>query len=103
VADRPAPDRDRPGLLPQGPSLPLCVACHDTGRIVWARPGNSRAVLHGFDELGEEGCARLETVSTDIHGALAEVIRARARNALVCTDPFHVVRAAARRSRRYAA
>jgi len=73
----------------------LCVVCHDSGRIVWARPGKSRAVLHAFfDELGEEGCARLEAVSADMHGAWPEVIRARASNALVCADPFHVVRAA---------
>src|SRR5439155_15960705 len=31
----------------------------------------------------------------DMHGAWGQVIRARAPNALVCTDPFHVVRAAA--------
>jgi transposase len=73
----------------------LCVVCHDTGRIAWAAPGKSRAVLHSFfDQLGEDGCARLEAVSADMHGAWAEVIRARAPNALLCTDPFHVVRAA---------
>ncbi len=74
----------------------LCVVCHDSGRIVWAQPGRSGVVLHAFfDELGEQGCARLEAVSCDMHGAWGEVIRARAANALVCTDPFHVVRAAA--------
>lgn len=73
----------------------LCVVCHDSGRIVWAAPGKSRAVLHAFfDELGEEGCARLEAVSADRHGAWGEVIRARAPGALICADPFHVVRAA---------
>jgi transposase len=74
----------------------LCVVCHDSGRIVWAQPGRSRAVLHAFfDQLGAEGSAALEAVSCDMHGAWGEVIRARAPNALVCTDPFHVVRAAA--------
>jgi transposase len=73
----------------------LCVVCHDTGRIVWAAPGKSRAVLRAFfDQLGEDGCARLEAVSADMHGAWAEVIRARAPGAVICTDPFHVVRAA---------
>lgn len=73
----------------------LCVVCHDTGRIVWAQPGKSRAVLHGFfDELGEEGCARLEAVSCDLQGAWGEVIRARCPNARVCADPFHVVKLA---------
>ena len=73
----------------------LCVVCHDTGRIVWAAPGKSRAVLHAFfDELGEERCALLEAVSADLHGAWGEVIRARAKNAVICADPFHVVRLA---------
>jgi transposase len=73
----------------------LCVVCHDSGRIVWARPGKSRAVLQAFfDELGEQRCAALEAVSCDLHGAWPEVIRARARQALICADPFHVVRLA---------
>ena len=73
----------------------LCVVCHDTGRIVWAAPGKSRAVLHSFfDELGEEGCALLEAVSADLAGAWGEVIRQRCPSALVCADPFHVVKLA---------
>ncbi len=73
----------------------LCVVCHDSGRIVWAAPGKSRAVLHSFfDELGAQGCARLEAVSCDLQGAWGEVLRSRAPNALVCADPFHVVKLA---------
>ena len=73
----------------------LCVVCHESGRIVWARPGKSRAVLNAFfDELGEQGCASLEAVSADLHGAWAEVIRARCPNALICADPFHVIKLA---------
>lgn len=71
----------------------LCVVCHESGRIVWARPGKSRAVLNAFfDELGEERCRRLEAVSADLHGAWPEVIEARAPNAVICADPFHVVK-----------
>jgi transposase len=73
----------------------LCVVCHDSGRIVWAAPGKSRAVLNAFfDELGEERCAALEAVSCDLHGAWPDVIRARAPQALICADPFHVIRLA---------
>jgi len=87
--------RRRP-LHRKGHRYLLCVVCHDSGRIVWAQPGRSRAVLHAFfDQLGHERCARLEAVSCDMHGAWGEVIRARAPNARVCTDPSHVVRAAA--------
>jgi transposase len=74
----------------------LCIVCHDTGRIVWAKPGKSRAVLRSFfDELGEERCALIEAVSADLHGAWPGVIRERCPNALICADPFHVVRLAA--------
>jgi transposase len=73
----------------------LCVVCHDTGRIVWAAPGRNRAVLHAFfDELGQERCALLEAVSADLAPAWREVIRERAPNALLCADPFHVVKLA---------
>ncbi len=73
----------------------LWVVCHDTGRIVWAQPGRSRAVLHSFfDELGEERCKLLEAVSADLAPAWQQVIRERAPNALVCADPFHVIKLA---------
>jgi transposase len=73
----------------------LCVVCHDSGRIVWAAPGRSRAVLHSFfDEHGEQRCALLEAVSADLAPAWQEVIRERAPNALVCADPFHVIKLA---------
>jgi transposase len=73
----------------------LCVVCHDTGRIVWAQPGRNRAVLHAFfDELGAERCKLLQAVSADLAPAWQEVIRERASNALVCADPFHVIKLA---------
>jgi transposase len=73
----------------------LCVVCHESGRIVWAQPGRSRAVLHSFfDELGPERCALLEAVSADLAPAWQEVIRERAPNAHVCADPFHVIKLA---------
>src|SRR6266511_4969906 len=53
----------------------LCVVCHDTGRIVWAAPGKSRAVLRSFfDQLGNERCALIEAVSADLHFAWPDVI-----------------------------
>jgi transposase len=73
----------------------LCLVCPDTGRIVWAQPGKSRAVRHSvFDQLGEQGCSRLEAVSCDLQGAWGEVLRRRAPNALVCADPVQVVKLA---------
>src|SRR4051794_7700637 len=59
------------------------------------QPGHSRSVLHAFfDELGEQRCKLLEAVSADLAPAWQEVIRERAPNALVCADPFHVIKLA---------
>jgi transposase len=71
------------------------VVCHDSGRIVWAAPGRSGAVLEAFfDLLGEERLARIEAVSLDMIGSWTEVVRARLPAAAICTDPFHVVKLA---------
>jgi transposase len=68
------------------------VVDHDTGRLVWARPGRDAAVVHAFlDELGQQRAEQLTHVSADgaewIHGPF----RQRAPQAVICLDPFHVV------------
>jgi transposase len=68
------------------------VVDHDSGRLVWARPGRDAAVVHAFlDELGAQRAAQLTHVSADgaawIHGPFRE----RAPQAVLCLDPFHVV------------
>ena len=68
------------------------VVDHDTGRLVWAAPGRDSATLLGFfDALGPERSALLTHVSADgaewIHGP----VRARAPQAVLCLDAFHVV------------
>jgi transposase len=68
------------------------VVDHDTGRLVWARPGRDAAVVHAFlDDLGEQRAELLTHVSADgaewIHGPFRE----RAPQVVLCLDPFHVV------------
>jgi transposase len=68
------------------------VVDHDSGRLVWARPGRDAAVVHAFlDELGQQRAGQLTHVSADgaewIHGPF----RQRAPQAVICLDPFHVV------------
>lgn len=68
------------------------VVDHDTGRLIWAAPGRNSATLNAFfDALGGERCALLTHVSADgaewIHGP----VRARAPQAVLCLDAFHVV------------
>ena len=68
------------------------VVDHDTGRLIWAAPGrDSATLLRFFDVLGPERSALLTHVSADgaewIHGP----VRARAPQAVLCLDAFHVV------------
>ncbi len=75
----------------------MCVICHDTGRIVWAREGCTQAVAAAFfDELGPERCAQIRAVSVDLHGGWEATISAHYENAAICADPFHVVQLAGR-------
>lgn len=78
--------------------LYLTVVCdHDTGRLVWAAPGRSRAVLEGFfAELGEARCALITHVSCDGGEWIHQAVRARCPQAVLCLDPFHVVKWATR-------
>ncbi len=68
------------------------VVDHDSGRLVWAAPGNDEATLHRFfDELGAERAAALTHVSADMATWIAKVLAVRAPQALRCADPFHIV------------
>jgi transposase len=72
------------------------VADHDRdGAVVWAAEGKSGATLERFyDALGAERTAQLTAASMDLHGAYARVTGARAPQARVCADPFHIVKLA---------
>lgn len=68
------------------------VVDHDTGRLVWARPGRDSATLASFfDELGPERSAQLTHVSADTASWIALTVAKRAPQAVVCADPFHIV------------
>ena len=71
------------------------VVDHDSGRLVWARPGRERATVHAFfDALqasGQGRCAQITHVSADGAEWIADVVSKRCPNAIRCADPFHVV------------
>jgi transposase len=68
------------------------VVDHDTGRLVWARPGRDSATLAVFfDELGPERSAQVTHVSADTASWIALTVAKRAPQAVVCADPFHIV------------
>jgi transposase len=72
------------------------VADHDRdGAVIWAGEGKSGATLERFfDTLGPERTTQLQAASMDLHGAYAKVTRARAPQARVCADPFHIIKLA---------
>ncbi|MDN5756881.1 MAG: ISL3 family transposase [Micrococcaceae bacterium] len=71
------------------------VADHDSGKIVWGAEGKDAKTLDGFfDELGPERSAHIEAVSMDMGLAFRKSVTAKAPQAEVCFDPFHIVQVA---------
>jgi transposase len=69
------------------------VVDHDRGRLVWAAEGRNQDTLgRFFDELGEERAGLLTHVSADGAEWIHNVAREQAPQAVICLDPFHVVR-----------
>ena len=68
---------------------------HDTGKLVWAHPGRDRKTTETFlDLLGQERCQKIKLVSCDDADWITRPVSDRCPNAIVCLDPFHIVKAA---------
>ena len=66
---------------------------HDTGKIIWGKPGKDTDTLNAFfDELPDGTAEAIEAVSMDMAPAYAKAVRERAPSAAICFDPFHVVK-----------
>lgn len=64
----------------------------DIRRVLWIGEGRSRAAARPFfEELGPEGCARIEAVAMDMNTAFDLKVRQHFPNARVAYDLFHVV------------
>jgi transposase len=58
-----------------------------------ARAGHDKATLQAFfDELGTERAAKIRLISADAAEWIAEVATSACENAVLCLDPFHIVR-----------
>ena len=69
------------------------VVDHGSGRLVWAAPGRDTATLTAFfDALGEDRCALITHVSADGASWIANAVRGKCPNAILCADPFHIVK-----------
>ncbi|MGH3500088.1 MAG: ISL3 family transposase [Nocardioidaceae bacterium] len=71
------------------------VSDHDTSKIVWGTAGKSAAALgRFFDDLPDGASSAIEAVSMDLGPAYAKAVRERAPQAVICFDPFHVLKLA---------
>jgi transposase len=69
------------------------VIDHDTGRLVWAGTGQSKATLQRFfDALGPQRCAQITHVSADSAKYIADSVATNCPTAVQVADPFHVVK-----------
>ena len=69
------------------------VSDHSTSTIVWGAPGKDAATLGKFfDALPEGAIEAVEAVSMDLGLAYIKSVRERAPHAVICFDPFHVIK-----------
>jgi transposase len=69
------------------------VIDHDTGRLVWAGQGQSKATLQQFfDLLGPQRAAQITHVTADAAEYIADVVATNCAKAVQAADPFHVVK-----------
>jgi transposase len=71
------------------------VVDHHSGRLVWAAPGRDRKTVEKFlDLLGKDRCQQITLVSCDNASWITGPVSERCPNAVICLDPFHIVKAA---------
>lgn len=71
------------------------VIDHDSGRLVWAADGRDSTILgEFFTQLGPERCQRIALVSCDQGSWVRRAVADHCPTAIVCMDPFHVVKLA---------
>ena len=69
------------------------VVDHDRAKVVWGASGKDAKTLDRFfDELGPERAAAIEAVSMDLGPAYLKSVTENAGQAIVCADPFHLVK-----------
>jgi transposase len=70
------------------------VTDHDSRKLIWGAPGKDAAAFGAFfDAIGEDAAGRLTHISMDMSPAFTRAARERAPQAVICWDPFHLVKA----------
>ena len=68
---------------------------HHTGRLVWATFGRDRKTIEKFlDLLGEQRLKQIKLVSCDDADWITRPVAERCPDAIICLDPWHIVKAA---------
>jgi transposase len=85
----------------RGHSYLTCVADHERGRIVWAKPGRDAATLQAFFDMLGERRHTIKAISIDMRAGYENAIQAVAEaderfRPQVVFDPFHVCQLARR-------
>lgn len=71
------------------------VSDHATGKVIWGAEGRDAATLGQFyDSLTGEQKASIQAVSMDMGPAYVKATRQGLPRAVICFDPFHVVKLA---------
>lgn len=69
------------------------IADHDTGRVVWVDKGSGKQPFEAFfDALGPKRAAALRAITMDGSPAYRAVAADRAPQAVICLDPFHIIK-----------
>jgi transposase len=69
------------------------IANHDTGRVLHVAEGRNQAALQSFfDLLGPERCQQVQAISMDMATIWRAPCQASIPQAVICFDPFHVIR-----------
>jgi transposase len=69
------------------------VVDHDRAKVVWGASGKDAKTLDQFfGALGPERAALIEAVSMDLGPAYLKSVTEHASSAIVCADPFHLVK-----------
>lgn len=75
----------------RGHNYMVVAVDHNTGKLVWAKEGrDKKTVAAFFDELGPSRSAEITAVTADGASWISTVVADRT-DAVLCTDPFHVV------------
>ena len=69
------------------------IGDHDTGTVVDIQPGRSDQSLANFyASQPDSDLAQIEAVSMDVSSAYTEATRTHVPHAVICYDPFHIMR-----------